>query len=197
MVHSRRDGGAVGRTGPGPYLSCLVLPDHVDCKDYSGSLVNIITAYAFLRQIVDEGHRGIIATAGNSATGRMLVELARREGIPAVAIVRSPAAQAELGRLGAEHVFVTSDPAFETQFAALAERLKATAVFDGVGGALVTRILPLLPMNSTLYSYGFMAGPEPVSFPTVLLITKNIVMKGFSNFASATVRTQSVVFPRR
>jgi NADPH2:quinone reductase len=33
-----------------------------------------------------------------------------------------------------------------------------------------------------------MAGPEPVSFPTVVLITKNIIMKGFSNFASATVQ---------
>jgi NADPH:quinone reductase len=107
---------------------------------------------------------------------------------PALAIVRSAAAQEELGRLGVSHVLVASDPAFETQFAALAGRLKATAMFDGGGGALVTRILPLLPINSTLYSYGFMAGPEPVSFPTVLLITKNIVMKGFSNFASATVQ---------
>ena len=90
--------------------------------------------------------------------------------------------------MGASHVLVASDPAFETQFAALAEKLKATAIFEGVGGALVTRLLPLLPMNSTFYSYGFMAGPEPVSFPTVLLITKNIVIKGFSNFASATVQ---------
>jgi NADPH:quinone reductase len=188
MIHSRQTVGLWSEQAQVHYLSCLILPDHVDCRDYSGSLVNIITAYAFLRQIVDEGHRGIIATAGNSATGRMLVELARREGIPALAIVRSPAAQEELGRLGVSHVLVASDPAFETQFAALAEKLKATAIFEGVGGALVTRLLPLLPMNSTLYSYGFMAGPEPVSFPTVLLVTKNIVMKGFSNFASATVQ---------
>ncbi len=37
------------------HLSCMILPDRVDAKDYSGSLVNIITAYAFVRQIVEEG----------------------------------------------------------------------------------------------------------------------------------------------
>ncbi len=170
------------------HLSCLILPDHVDCKDYSGSLANMITGYAFLRQIVDEGHRGVIATAGNSTSGRMLLELARREGIPALAIVRSAAPQEELRQLGAAHVLVASDPAFESEFAALAEKLKATAIFDGIGGAFMTRILPLLPMNSAFYGYGFMAGPEPVSFPTALLVTKNLVMRGFSNFASATVQ---------
>jgi NADPH2:quinone reductase len=74
MIHSRQTVGLWSEQAQVHYLSCLILPDHVDCRDYSGSLVNIITAYAFLRQIVDEGHRGIIATAGNSATGRMLVK---------------------------------------------------------------------------------------------------------------------------
>jgi NADPH:quinone reductase len=36
-------------------LHCAVLPDNVDAVDYTGSLVNIITPYAFLKQITEEG----------------------------------------------------------------------------------------------------------------------------------------------
>ncbi len=169
------------------HLSCMILPDRVDAKDYSGSLVNIITAYAFVRQIVEEGHRAIVATAGNSATGRALVDIVRRRDIPVVSLVRSRRAKEELEQLGAAHILDASDAQFEKQFESLAERLQATAVFDGTGGPLVTRIAPVLPMKSTVYCYGFMAGPAPVSFPSALLITKTLVMKGFSNFASATV----------
>lgn len=38
-----------------PYRSCLILPDNVSMRDYCGSLVNVITAYAFLREIGAEG----------------------------------------------------------------------------------------------------------------------------------------------
>jgi len=50
-----------------PYLSCVILPDTVRARDYSGSLVNVITAYAFLEQIGEDGHKGAVVTAGASA----------------------------------------------------------------------------------------------------------------------------------
>jgi NADPH2:quinone reductase len=56
------------KTAQLPYQACLLLPDHVDAKDYSRSLVNAVTAYAFLEQAVADGHRGVIVTAGSSAT---------------------------------------------------------------------------------------------------------------------------------
>ena len=55
-VHSKETIGLWSEQAQVHYLSCLILPEHADAKDYSGSLVNIITAYAYLRQIVDEGH---------------------------------------------------------------------------------------------------------------------------------------------
>ncbi len=188
MIHSTQTAGLWSEKAQVHYLSCLILPDSVDARDYSGSLVNVLTAYAFLRQIVEEGHCGIVATAGNASTGRALVELARREGMPVLAIVRSAAARQELADMVAEHVLDSSALDFENRFAALAQQLRATAVFDGVGGGLVTRIVPLLPMNAILYSYGFLAGSEPVSFPTALLNDKNLTLRPFSNFASATVQ---------
>jgi NADPH:quinone reductase len=171
-----------------PYLSCAILPDAVRARDYSGSLVNVMTAYAFLEQIHTEGHKGVVVTASNSATGRAMLALARRRGTPVLFLARSASTQQELHRLGAQHVLVTTEEGFEDRFATLAERLGATAIFDGVGGELIGRLAPRVPPNSTFYFYGFLAGAAPVSIASVVFMTRNLVMKRFSNFESATVR---------
>jgi NADPH2:quinone reductase len=79
---------------------------------------------------------------------------------------------------------------FESAVGALALQLGTTAVFDGVGGDLISRLAPVLPMNSTVYFYGFLSGPVPISLPSVLLMTKNLTLKRFSNFESATAKDQ-------
>ena len=174
-----------------PYLNCVILPDSVRPRDYSGSLVNVITPYAFLEQILGEGHKGVVVTAGHSATGLAMLALARRRGTPALFLVRSGAAQEDLHRLGAEHTLVTTEEGFESRFAKLAERLGTTAVFDGLGGELINRLAPHAPANSTFYFYGFLADETPISFPSALFMMKNLTMKRFSNFESATVRDRN------
>jgi NADPH2:quinone reductase len=170
------------------HLTCLILPDEAPTRDYCGSLVNVITAYAFLQQAREEGHRGIIVTAGGSATGQALIALTRGGETPLIHLVRSASAREKLRGLGAEHVLVTSDADFDGGFAALAERLGATALFDGLGGDIVGRLAPHLPQNSTFYFYGFLGGPVPIALQTSLFMTKNLTMKRFSNFESATVK---------
>jgi NADPH:quinone reductase-like Zn-dependent oxidoreductase len=173
-----------------PYTTCLILPDHVRTRDYCGSLVNVMTAYAFLEEISHAGHKGVIVTAGNSATGHALASLARSRNIPAIFLVRTTAARDALTRLGVEHVIVTTE-GFTGTLASLSTELGATAVFDGVGGDLLTRITPSLPMNSTIYFYGFLGGAAPVSIQSVLFMMKNLSMKRFSNFESRTVKEQA------
>ncbi|HKO20845.1 MAG TPA: hypothetical protein VJU82_18370 [Acidobacteriaceae bacterium] len=173
-----------------PWTSCLILPDHVRARDYSGSLVNVMTAYAFLEEIAEAGHKSVIVTAGNSATGHAIVSLARRRKLSAIFLVRTEAARESLGRSGAEHVIVTNE-GFTDALAALSTELGATAVFDGVGGDLPGRIAPSLPMNSTIYFYGFLGGgATPFSMPSVLVMMKNLTLRRFSNFDSRTVKEQ-------
>jgi NADPH:quinone reductase len=169
-------------------LCCLILPEEVDPLAYSGSLVNVITAYAFLEQAADEGHGAITVTAGNSATGNSLAALARKRNIPVIHLARSASAREELRHRDAEHILVTSEPDFDKEFGMLSQRLAATAVFDGIGGEMVGRLAPQLPMNSTFYFYGFLAGGIPSSISTMLFMAKNLVMKRFSNFESPTVK---------
>lgn len=171
-----------------PCMSCVILPDHVSVRDYCGSLVNAITPYAFLEDSAADGHKGVIATAGASATALALAALAKKRHVPVIHLVRSEAEQEKLRDLGIEHVLATNGEGFETELGQLAERLQATAVFDGLGGALIGRIAAHVPMNTTIYLYGFLDAAEPMSIPSRLFMSKNLVMKRFSNFNSATVK---------
>jgi NADPH2:quinone reductase len=171
-----------------PVSACLPLPDHIDTRDYSGSLVNVVTAYAFLEQAAADGYRAIVVTAGRSATGRALAALARRRGMPALFVVRSASSKAEMLRSGLPDVLASDDPDFLREFEHLAGKLGATAVFDGVGGTLISLLIGALPRRSSIFFYGFLSGAEDVSFNSSIFMMKDITMRMFSNFNSPTVR---------
>jgi NADPH2:quinone reductase len=128
-----------------PFQTCLLLPDHVDLKDYSGSLVNVGTAYAFLETAKAEGHSGVLVTAGTSATGKALAALAKKRGVPVLMIVRSEEAKLALVKSGVEkeNVLCSGDADFLVELEKRSQDLGTTAVFDGVGGSLIGRILQL------------------------------------------------------
>lgn len=146
-----------------------------------------MTAYGFLEQIAVEGHKGVIVTAGTSATGLAMAAFARRRGVPAIFLTRSEDAAAKLRSHGVEHVLITIDKDFESDLGKLAAELGTTAVFDGVGGELTSRVAPTLPMYSAIYFYGFLEAAAPVTISSLLIMAKNLVLKRFSNFASETV----------
>lgn len=170
------------------HTCCLILPDSVSAADYSGSLVNIITAHGFLQEVAAEGHAGVIVTAPGSATGLAIAALARRAGVPAILLARSPATAQRLRAGGNADVI---DLSADTALAELTHRataLGATAVFDGAGGETLTRIIPALPVNTTIWAYGFLNGTQPVSFPTAVLMMRNLTIRRFSNFESRTAK---------
>lgn len=179
-----------------PYTSCVILGEELSAMEYSGSLVNVVTAHAFLETMAAEGHTGVVVTVGGSATGLALAALASAREIPVLLVVRSREARERLRAVllhqipdpVLDHVLVASDEDFEADFERLAERLKTTAVFDGAGGEFVSRIAAKLPRNATVWFYGFLAGAAPVSVPSATFMMKNLTMKPFSNFNSATVR---------
>ena len=69
----------------------------------------------------------------------------------------------------------------------MAAALNTTAVFDGVGGDLLSELITAAVPGTTVYAYGFLGGPAPVSFHSGVL-TKGITIKGFSNFKTETVQ---------
>lgn len=170
-----------------PYQHCVILPANVNMEEYSGSLVNIITPYAFLKQIMAEGHKGIISTAGTSATGIAMLGICLAYNFPLVSIVRNDAGKKELEELGAKNIIVQNTNDFKIQVKEISQQLSATAIFDGVGGELLTNIIDVLPLNSTIYCYGYLGGKVPLTMHTSTLM-KGITIKGFGNFRTKTVQ---------
>ena len=170
------------------FLDCVILPENVTPEDYSGSMVNIITPYAFLKQIMDEGHKGIISTAGNSATGIALLGFCLTYNFPLISIVRNNEGRKELEELGAKNIIVQSDPEFSGHLTDIAQTLNATAIFDGAGGDILNKILTLIPRNSVIYSYGYIGDSVPFMFHTSTLALKNIVIRPFANLNTETVK---------
>jgi NADPH:quinone reductase len=169
-------------------LNCVLLPDEVDSHDYSGSLVNVITPYAFWRQAASEGHKGVLITAGASATGIAMLGIALAKGIPVLSVARNEKSKKDLKNFGAENVLVQESMSFQNDIAEITRRLETTAVFDGVGGELVNRIAPSLPPHATVYSYGRLGKESLFSIAGDLLMAKDLAIKSFSNFRSTTVR---------
>ncbi len=171
-----------------PALACLPLPEHVDTKDYSGSLVNVVTAYAFLEEAAAGGHRAVLVTAGGSGTGRAMAALARRRDMPTLIVVRNSASRAALLADGMTYVLASDDADFLRDLEHAALELRATAVFDGVGGVALSRMLRALAPTCTIWFYGFLSGAEQVTFPSSLFMMKDLTMRRFSTFESSTVR---------
>jgi NADPH2:quinone reductase len=170
-----------------PYLDCALLPDGAHAAAYAGSLVNVITPYAFWKQIVGEGHQGIICTAGTSATGIALLGVCLAYGVPLVSIVRTAAGKQALEALGATCVVVQEAADFTAQLQEAAQRLAATAVFDGVGGEVLNKIVDVVPANTTIYCYGYLGDSTPLTIHTRALM-RGLTIKPFSNFKTATVQ---------
>lgn len=161
------------------YLTCVPLPQDANEVEYAGSLVNNITGYAFLEQIVQAGHKAVVCTAGTSGTGRSLLGAGKARNFPIVSLVRTESGRTALSKLGAQHVLVTADAEFDTKLRTLSAQLDATAVFDGVGGALLGHVAKALPQGSTVYCYGFLAGGETLDFASSLLLMKSLTLAPF------------------
>jgi NADPH:quinone reductase len=170
-----------------PSETCLILPDNLRVRDYNGSLANILTIYAFLAQAHSEGHRGVIVTAGSSATGLIAASFTRRQCIPAIFLVRSAASREKLVSQDIEHVLLTTEEDFEARLQDLATLLGATAVFDGVGGELLGRIVPALPEGATVYVAGIMGASAPAVFSSMHIVASNLTIKRFSVLETPTV----------
>jgi NADPH:quinone reductase len=169
-------------------LNCVLLPEELDTHDYSGSLVNAITPFAFWKQAATEGHQGILITAGTSATGIAMLGLALAKQIPVVSVVRDEAGRAELQNFGAENILVQESKTFQDDMAEVTRGLETTSVFDGVGPELINRIAPSLPPHATVYSYGVLGKERLFSIASELFMAKDLALKSFSNFRSTTVR---------
>ena len=158
--------------------SAFPLPPNLSFEEGACSLVNPLTATAFVHISLRDKHKALVHTAAASQLGKMLVTASNQAGLELICIVRKQDHVKELKEVGAKHVLDSSSSSYKEDLAKVFEELKPSVFFDAVGGKDGSEIIKALPNGSTTYNYGGLSGEE-YSVGVSDLIFKGKTLTGF------------------
>jgi len=150
-------------------MNVAPLPKHISSEQGSMMLVNPMTAMAFMQLAREGKHRAMVNNAAASALGKMLIRLAKSQGIPLICIVRRKEQVNALKDLGASHVLNSTSASFAEELKKLSEKLGATLVLDAVTGSESAILLDAAPRGSTLLAYARLSGDAMTADPGALI----------------------------
>lgn len=142
------------------------------------SIINPLTASAFVEITKDAGHRAIVLTAAASALGQMVNRLGRSEGIQVVNVVRRDAQVELLKSQGAIVALNSSDDDFDSQLHDACHQYDVHLAFDAVAGPMAGQLLKALPDNSTVTVYSCLSHKAPQT-DVDQIIFRGKTMSGF------------------
>ncbi|MFC0264430.1 zinc-dependent alcohol dehydrogenase family protein [Fontibacter flavus] len=157
----------------------LVIPspsgmtDEVACQAF----VNPLTAYGMLESSGLQEGDWLLVTAGASAYGKQVIQMAKQKGIKVACTVRREEQKSLLTQLGADLVINTDKEKLQK---VIMEKTGegVNVVFDAVGGVLGARALASLKAGGKMMVFGLLS-LENIPLNSGLLIFKNLKVEGF------------------
>jgi NADPH:quinone reductase-like Zn-dependent oxidoreductase len=157
----------------------IALPDGIDDEQAAMFIVNPITAYAMVREVLRVPRGGwLLVTAAGSALGKSVVRLGRRDGFRTLCVVRSGASTAELSALGADAVVETGRQDLVSEVARITGGRGVGHALDCVGGELAADAVRCLGLGGHLVVYGTLAD-RPLQVPVRDLMMPVAQVSGF------------------
>ncbi len=154
------------------------LDTSVSLEQGAMSVVNPLTALAFLTLAKEGRHKAIVQTAAASVLGQMVNRLCKSEGIQIINIVRREAQKELLKEQGAEIVLNSSDPNFSQHLWDVCQHYQSRIAFDAVAGPLTIQLLKAMPSHSKVIVYGGLSY-EPAQAEAGQLIFEGKSIEGF------------------
>lgn len=144
-----------------PAGTVLPAPDGIPDEQVASFMINPATAILMVRHVLGVP-RGewLLQSAAGSELGRMIIRLAKRDGIRTINVVRRREAVAELEALGADAVIVSTDGPIDEQVRAMVPDGVKYAL-DPVVGQTGTEIFQALHEDGRMLVYGSLTG-EPI-----------------------------------
>lgn len=157
----------------------LVIPspsgmtDEVACQAF----VNPLTAYGMLESSGLQEGDWLLVTAGASAYGKLVIQMAKQKGIKVACTVRREEQKPLLTEMGADLVINTDKEKLQK---VIMENTGegVNVVFDAVGGVLGARALASLKAGGKMMVFGLLS-LENIPLNSGLLIFKNLKVEGF------------------
>jgi NADPH:quinone reductase-like Zn-dependent oxidoreductase len=157
----------------------LVIPspkgmsDEVACQAF----VNPLTAHGMLESSGLKEGQWVLVTAGASAYGKLVIQMAKQKGIKVACTVRRDEQKELLGSLGADLVINTEKEKLQKVIMEHTQE-GVDIVFDAVGGILGGRALASLKTGGKMMVFGLLS-LENIPLNSGLLIFKDIKVEGF------------------
>src|SRR5258708_906284 len=138
------------------------VPDDMPDEHAACLCVNPPTAVLMLRRVlaIPRGE-WLLQSAASSELGRMIIRLARHDGIRTVNVVRRREAVTELQRLGADAVVVSTEGPIDEQVRRIVGPQGVKYAIDPVVGETGTQIYQALGEEGRMLVYGSLTG-EPI-----------------------------------
>ncbi|MEV6041218.1 zinc-dependent alcohol dehydrogenase family protein [Nonomuraea sp. NPDC052116] len=138
------------------------VPDEIPDEQVASFVINPASAILMVRRVlaVPRGE-WLLQSAAGSELGRMVIRLAKRDGIRTVNVVRRREAAAELERLGADAVIVSTEGPIDEQVRSIVGPEGVKYAIDPVVGETGTQIFQALHEDGRMLVYGSLTG-EPI-----------------------------------
>jgi NADPH:quinone reductase-like Zn-dependent oxidoreductase len=140
---------------------CIPLHDAVKDADAAALIVNPLTAVALIDRVKTAKSPAFLVNAAGSQLGRLILGLARDEGLTAIAVIRRPGVEDELRAAGASEVLVTGAAGFTQTARAAIKAHKPRVLLDAVGDQATADLFFAMPAGARWVSYGKMSDEAP------------------------------------
>jgi NADPH:quinone reductase len=145
-----------------PAQDLLPVPDDLPDEQIASFTINPATAILMLRHVLAiPAGEWLLQSAANSELGRMIIRLAKHDGIRTVNVVRRREAVAELQRLGADAVIVSTEGPIDEQVRRIVGPQGVQYAIDPVVGETGTQMFQALGEEGRMLVYGSLTG-EPI-----------------------------------
>lgn len=140
---------------------CISLHDAVKDADGAALIVNPLTAVALVDRAKIAKSPAFLVNAAGSQLGRLILGLARDEGLTAIAVIRRPGAEDELRAAGASEVLITGADGFPQAARDAIKAHKPRVLLDAVGDQATADLFFAMPVGARWVSYGKMSDDAP------------------------------------
>ena len=143
-----------------PYL--LPVPDDIPDEQIACFIINPASAILMLRHVlaIPKGE-WLLQSAASGELGRMVIRLAKHDGIRTINVVRRREAVAELQRLGADAIIVSTEGPIDEQVRRIVGQEGVKYAIDPVVGETGTRMYQALGEEGRMLIYGSLTS-EPM-----------------------------------
>jgi NADPH:quinone reductase-like Zn-dependent oxidoreductase len=162
-----------------PAHQAIPVPADLPDEQVASFFVNPATAWAMVKEVL-RIPRGdwLLQTAAGSALGRMVIRLARQEGIRTINVVRRPEQASELKSEGADEVVCNKTESLPERVQQIAGDGGVHYALDAVAGTTGAEALASLGRGGRMLVYGALSGESTPIDPRVLIVGQKRV-EGF------------------